>query len=64
MTGKPYVVTVDGHDERYETEEDVSKAVAQYQMEHPDDPDFTGMSVRRADGEPLSPQRLLPPQLP
>ena len=58
------MVTVEGHDERYETEEDVSRRVAQYQMEHPDDPEFTGISVRRKDGEPLSPQRLLPPQLP
>ena len=64
MTRGAYVVTVHGRDERYETEEDVSRVVAQYQMDHPEDPDFEGISIRRESGEPLSPQRLLPPQLP
>ena len=61
---RAYVVTVRGREERHESEEDVSKVVARYQMEHPDDPEFRGISIRREDGEQIAPQRLLPPQLP
>jgi hypothetical protein len=63
-----YLVTTDGDEERCETPEEVSRVVAQYQMEHPDDPTLTRISVvaRRSGDtdERLAAQQFLPQQIP
>jgi hypothetical protein len=45
----------------------VSRVVAQYQMEHPDDPDLRRITVARRTGggdERLPAQQFLPQQIP
>ena len=63
-----YLVTTDGDEERCETPEEVSRVVAQYQLEHPDDPDLRRISVvaRRSDDtdQRLPAQQFLPQQIP
>ena len=65
-----YLVEVDGTEERCDTPEEVSRLVTQYQMEHPEDPEFTRLSVRRlrrgdrSGGESLPVQDFLPQQIP
>jgi hypothetical protein len=62
-----YLVTTDGHEEHCETPEEVSSVVAQYQMEHPDDPDLKRISVARRSGgadERIPAQQFLPHQVP
>jgi hypothetical protein len=62
-----YLVTTDGDEERCETPEDVSRVVARYQIEHPDDPDLSRISVARRSGgkdERLPAQQFLPQQIP
>ena len=65
MSHGAYVVRLGGDDARYDTEEDVSKVVAQYQMDHPEDPELTGITVRAEDGGATIPaSHFLPQQLP
>jgi hypothetical protein len=62
-----YLVTTDGDEARCDTPEEVGRVVAQYQMEHPDDPNLSRISVaRRSDGtaERLPAQQFLPQQIP
>jgi hypothetical protein len=62
-----YIVTADDHEERCATLEEVSSVVARYQMEHPDDPDLTRISVVHRFGgvdERLPAQQFLPEQIP
>ena len=62
-----YIVRADDHEERCATPEEVSSVVAQYQMEHPNDPDLTGISVVRSSGcvdERLTARQFLPQQIP
>jgi hypothetical protein len=63
-----FLVTTDGDEELCDTPEEVSRVVAQYQMEHPDDPDLRRISVvARRSGEAdqrLPPQKFLPQQIP
>ncbi len=62
-----YLVTTAGVQTRCHTPEEVSSVVAQYQMEHPDDPDLRRISVaRRSRGtdEHLPAQHFLPEQIP
>jgi hypothetical protein len=63
-----YLVTKDDDEERCETPEEVSRVVARYQMEHPDDPNLRRISVvaRRSGDtdERLLAQQFLPPQIP
>jgi hypothetical protein len=62
-----YLVTSDGEEERCDTPEEVSRIVAQYQLEHPDDPNLRRISVaRRSSGadERLPAQQFLPEQIP
>jgi hypothetical protein len=62
-----YLVTTDGDEERCDTPEEVSRIVAQYQLEHPDDPNRSRISVaRRSRGtdERLPAQQFLPEQIP
>jgi hypothetical protein len=57
----------DEHEERCATPEEVSRVVARYQMEHPDDPDLKRISVARRSGgaeERLPAQQFLPQQIP
>jgi hypothetical protein len=59
--------TTDGDEERCETPEELSRIVAQYQLEHPDDPNLRRISVaRRSRGtdERLPAQQFLPEQIP
>ena len=66
-----YLVIVDDTEEPCETPEEVSRLVTQYQMQHPEDPDFTRLSViplRAGEpggrGERVPVQRFLPQQIP
>jgi hypothetical protein len=62
-----YLVTTDGDVERCETPEEVSRVVARYQMEHPDDPSLSRIWVARRSGgtdERLPAQQFLPQQVP
>lgn len=62
-----YLVTTDGDEERCDRPEEVSRIVAQYQLEHPDDPNRSRISVaRRSHGtdERLPAQQFLPEQIP
>jgi hypothetical protein len=62
-----YIVTADDHEERCATPEEVSRVVARYQMEHPDDPDLRRIFVARRSGgaeELLPAQQFLPQQIP
>ena len=62
-----YLVLTDGDEERYDTPEEVSRVVARYQMEHPDDPNLRRISVARRSGsgdERLPAQQFLPEQIP
>jgi hypothetical protein len=62
-----YLVTTDGDERRCDTLEEVSRLVAQYQMEHPDDPNLRRISVARRSGgtdERLPAQEFLPQQIP
>jgi hypothetical protein len=63
-----YLVTTDSDEERCETPEEVSRLVAQYQMEHPDDPNLRRISVvARQSGDTdqrLPAQQFLPQQIP
>jgi hypothetical protein len=62
-----YIVTVDDHEERCATPEEVSRVVARYQMEHPDDPDLRAISIVRRSGgldERLPARQFLPEQIP
>jgi hypothetical protein len=62
-----YLVTTNGDEERCDTPEEVSRVVAQYQMEHPDDPTLRRISVARRSGgavERLPAQEFLPQQIP
>jgi hypothetical protein len=62
-----YIVTADDHEERCATPEEVSRVVARYQMEHPDDPDLRRICVVRRSGgaeELLPAQQFLPQQIP
>jgi hypothetical protein len=59
--------TTDGDEERCDTPEELSRIVAQYQLEHPDDPNLRRISVaRRSRGtdERLPAQQFLPEQIP
>ncbi len=56
---------IDGNEERYETEEQVGTVVAQYQLDHPEDPDLARIVIRRGGGgDTLDPQQFLPQQIP
>lgn len=62
-----YIVATDGDEERCATLEEVSRLVAQYQMEHPHDPNLRGISVVRRSGrkdDHLPAQQFLPQQIP
>jgi hypothetical protein len=62
-----YLVTTDGGEERCNTPEEVSRVVARYQMEHPDDPTLRRIWVTRWSGgtdERLPAQQFLPQQIP
>jgi hypothetical protein len=62
-----YIVTTDDHEEHCATPEEVSSVVAQYQMEHPDDPNLRRISVAHRSGgaeELLPAQQFLPQQIP
>jgi hypothetical protein len=62
-----YIVTTDDHEERCDTPEEVSRVVAQYQMEHPDDPNLRRISIACRSGgtdERLPAQQFLPQQIP
>jgi hypothetical protein len=62
-----YLVTTDGDEERCDTPEEVSRVVAQYQMEHPDDPNLRRISIARRSGgthDSLPAQQFLPQQIP
>jgi hypothetical protein len=62
-----YIVTADEREERCVTPKEVSRVVARYQMEHPDDPDLTRISVVRRSGgvdKRLPAQQFLPQQIP
>ncbi len=64
-----FIVTIGAHEQRCDTAEEVGSVVERYQMEHLDDPDLTGIAVRRAgagtsDAAPVPAQRFLPQQLP
>jgi hypothetical protein len=62
-----YIVTTGDHEEHCATPEEVSSVVAQYQMEHPDDPSLRRISVARRSGgtdQPLPAQQFLPQQIP
>jgi hypothetical protein len=62
-----YLVTTDGDEERCDTPEEVSRVVAHYQLEHPDDPNLRRISAaRRSHGtdDRLPAQKFLPEQIP
>jgi hypothetical protein len=62
-----YLVTTDGDEERCDRPEEVSRIVAQYQQEHPDDPNLRRISAaRRSHGtdDRLPAQKFLPEQIP
>jgi hypothetical protein len=61
-----YLITTDGDEERCKTPEEVSKVVARYQMEHPDDPNLSRISIARRSGgteDRLPAQQFLPEQI-
>ena len=58
-------MTVAGDEARYETPEDVSQVVTRYQMDHPEDPELTGITVVHEDSRtPMPARHFLPQQLP
>lgn len=62
-----YLVTTDGNERRCATPEEVSRVVARYQMEHPDDPNLRRIAVTRRSGgtdERVPAQQFLPQQIP
>jgi hypothetical protein len=63
-----YIVTIDDHEEHCATPEEVSSVVAQYQMEHADDPYLRRISVvarRSGDADQRLPaEQFLPQQIP
>ena len=65
MKASRYVVTVGEDEASYETPEDVSKIVTQYQMDHPEDPELAGITIIREDARtPIPARHFLPQQLP
>jgi hypothetical protein len=59
--------TTDADEERCDTPEELSRIVAQYQLEHPDDPNLRRISVARRSrvtDERLPAQQFLPEQIP